>query len=425
MNVVIVSCVFHPEPVISAQTSGDLAAELVSRGHSVTVLTAFPSRPGTARYEGYARTQLRKRQIPDGVRVIRSLTFFSRRSTLLSRWLENLSFGITSGLELLTAEFDVVYSNTWPLFATGIVAAVARLRGKPRVLSVQDLYPESLSAQGRLRRKSALFRLLRSLDRWIAQTATAVVFPAASLARYYQLDRDLDLQKVHVVPNWTNLDIDVSAQTDFRAGPGIPNDKFLFVFAGNVGVAAGVEQVINAFQQMPVQSEIGLLIAGEGSCLAACEAAAAKLPTGQVWFHHPFPASDTSAVLGCADAFILPTSGRQSLASIPSKLIGYMLSGKPVVAIADNDSGVAEIIRESGCGLVVGPESPEELFSALQAVSGLSRERLASMGDAGRRYARLKFTREACAPALADIVETATNALHPPRHASRPGRITV
>jgi glycosyltransferase involved in cell wall biosynthesis len=411
MNIFIISAVFRPEPVISANTSGDLTAELVSRGHSVTVLAPFPSRPSGVRHEGYARTWVRTEQMVDGARVVRCLSLFSRRSTMPSRWLENLSFGITSGFALLTAEFDVVYSNTWPLFATGIVAMVAQLRRKPLVLSVQDLYPESLSVQRRLRNSSPLFRLLRDLDRWIAQTANAIVLPARSLARYYQSDRGLDAEKVHVVPNWSNLEIDglSLASADFRKSAGIPPNKFLFVFAGNVGVAAGAEQVVRAFQGLQGQCEIGLLIAGEGSRLVACQEGAAKLPAGRVWFHHPFPATETSTVLGCADAFVLPTSGRQSLASIPSKLITYMLSGKPVVAIDDNDSEVSAIIHESGCGVSVNPGSPEELSGVLRAVSELSRERLAAMGDAGRRYARRKFTKNACAPVLGDIVERAGN----------------
>ena len=54
----------------------------------------------------------------------------------------------------------------------------------------------------------------------------------------------------------------------------------------------------------------------------------------RIRFYSPWPAAETSPALSAADILILPTQGRQSSASIPSKLIAYMLASRPVLALA-------------------------------------------------------------------------------------------
>ena len=145
MRVLLVSCVFPPEPLTSAQTSGEIAEELARRGHEVTVVAPFPSRPAGDPYPGYPRALFRRSRDQKGYDLIRSFSFFSRTSSLPSRFLENISFGISGAVAACRQKKpDIIYSNTWPLVATGIISLIARWRRIPLVISVQDAYPQSL-----------------------------------------------------------------------------------------------------------------------------------------------------------------------------------------------------------------------------------------------------------------------------------------
>ena len=151
MRALIVSPVFPPEPIVSAQTSAQVAAALVASEHEVTVITAFPSRPAGKLYPGYRQTLNRQERSAAGYNIVRCFSTVSAESRMLSRFAENLSFGLTSGWQVLWQKRpDVIYANTWPIFAAGILALIARWRHVPLVISVQDVYPESLIAQGRL-----------------------------------------------------------------------------------------------------------------------------------------------------------------------------------------------------------------------------------------------------------------------------------
>jgi glycosyltransferase involved in cell wall biosynthesis len=106
-----------------------------------------------------------------------------------------------------------------------------------------------------------------------------------------------------------------------------------------------------------------------------------------------------------ADVLLLPTKGRQSLNSIPSKLITYFLSGRPVIAAVLSESDIAAAIFESGAGWVVNPDSAELMAEAILAASEQSPETLNRMGSAGREYALENHSRESNLSRLVDFVE--------------------
>src|SRR3984957_4504946 len=136
MNVLIVSAVFPPEPVVTAQTSFQIADELFHYGHRVTVLAPFPNRPDGRLFKGYRRSLYRRESM--GFSVIRCFSFLSRKSTMGSRLLENMGFAITgSGCLPLLPRPDVIYMNTWGIFSPGMVSAVAWFRGIPVAVSIQ------------------------------------------------------------------------------------------------------------------------------------------------------------------------------------------------------------------------------------------------------------------------------------------------
>jgi glycosyltransferase involved in cell wall biosynthesis len=408
MRVLIISCVYPPEPVVSAQTSADLARALAERGHAVTVVTTFPNRPAGEVYPGYSRRLFRRMPSASGVAVLRCFALLSPRSRLLSRLLENLSFGVTGCIAvLLQPRPDVIYANTWPIIATGLLCLAARLRRIPVVVSLQDVYPESLVVQGRLRPESRAARLLQRMDTAIAQSAAGLVAISPSFAALYQATRQVPPGRIAVVPNWIDrraIDPDDARAATVRGEFGIPADARLVVYGGNIGVAAGVETLIAAFHLL-VADHLHLLIAGEGSQLDHCRQQARETSAGAVSFCTPWLKADTSRILAAADVLVLPTRGQQSLASVPSKLISYMLTARPIIALADRESDLARVVETAGCGWIVPPDQPAALAERLRAVKSLPAAELERRGRAGRGYALEYFVSDTCLPMVVRVVE--------------------
>lgn len=410
LRTLVVSCVFPPEPVVSARTSAELAQELVHRGHAVTVITGFPNRPAGKPYAGYIRKFFSSERHYSGITLIRCFSTFSSESRVLSRALQNASFGLTSACAVLLARRpDVIYANTWAIIARGLLATVAKLRRIPLVTSVQDMYPEVLVAQHRLARASLLARLMRWIDSAIARSSSHVCVISERFQHIYATERGVPPSRLALIPNWIDIGtVDVGVTRDqFRLGRGISEDDFLLVYGGNVGVAAGVEILIEAMRYLHDHHRIRLLIAGEGTQLAACRELSRSIPEERVVLHSPWLAEETSAVLRAADVLLLSTQGDQSLVSVPSKLLSYMLAARPVIATAVPGSDLDRLIHRSQCGWVVTPDRPDLLAAKIREVARLSTAERQQRGENGRNYVLQHFAKDVCLPRLTQILEEA------------------
>ena len=242
MKVVLLSCVFLPEPVTSANTSFQLAKTLLKAGYKVEVITNFPNKPAGVLFDGYKRSLARKTSSEWGFPLIRCFSTLSPESGMLGRFMENISFGITSGLALLFTEKPaVIYANTWPIFAQGISRLVAWVRRIPIVFRVQDIYPDSLYSQGRVKESGWVAKLLRWLDMKIMRSSQGVILISEKHKEIFLHDRGLSERKIHVIPNWIDENSINKKEygTQFRESIGIDKTDFLFVYAGNIGTSAG------------------------------------------------------------------------------------------------------------------------------------------------------------------------------------------
>lgn len=397
MKILIVSAVFPPEPMVSARTSFEIANALLRDGHQVTVFAPFPSRPDGVLFAGFRRSLYRKEVAK--FRLIRCFSLISKKSTMMSRMMENISFAITSSVGVLCQpRADALYVNSWAIFGMGLVSLAAWLRGIPAVISIQDVYPESLAEQKRISTHSAIYRVLRWLDGKVVRSAKAIIVLSDRFRETYAKDRGVPANRIHVVENWGedhSRELDVRGAYGVRRKYGISDQAILAVYGGNIGAAAGVETVIHAFEYLWNEDDLYLLIAGTGSRLAACQTLVKeKRLQNRVFFYTPWPKEHTGVVLGAADILLLPTQGNQSLVSVPSKLISYMLSGHPVLAMVHEDSDTAALIRKAQAGWIIPPDDPAQTASALKSIASSAPEELRACGTRGLDYALSNLSRE-------------------------------
>jgi colanic acid biosynthesis glycosyl transferase WcaI len=405
MNITILSAIFPPEPVVGAQTASSLAKELALH-HHVTVITSFPSRPGGKLYSGYKRRLYQKEQHPDGYEIVRCFSVPSQASTLFSRFRENIVFGVTASIFILfSPKPAVIHSNTWPIFASGLMSLVARLRHIPYILRVVDIYPESLVSQKRQSIQGFGIKFLRNIDRWIAAGAAHITVLTEFFKKTYREERGIPAEKISIIPDWVESDLDCVDDVQaaaIRSKFGIGEDAFVVAYGGNIGVAAGVETLIEACAE---SSDIHLLIAGDGSQLEFCRTLAEQKAPGKVTFFSPWPKEQTMALYQAADVLALPTRGEQSVASVPSKLIRYMLSGRPIIAAGLPGTELVNVIETAHCGRCVPPDDSAAMAAAIMQVKNATKAERLVYGSRGREYALEHLTVRAVLPRLIKIIQ--------------------
>lgn len=405
MEIIIISCVYPPEPVTTAQTSAQLAEAAIGQTHTVKVITNFPNRPAGKIYPGFRRHIYSKSVLSDQYSILRCFSTFSENSSILSRFLENISFGFTSGLALLFSKKpDVVYANTWPLFATGIVRLISSIRRIPLVISVQDIYPESLAVQGHFDTQGLVYRFLILVDRWIARGCEKIIAISESFVTIYTETRNIDPDRIAMIPNWVEENSIVPLpQMLYRKENGIQENAFVLVYGGNIGTAAGVDRLLKSLKGINHHRELVFIIAGAGSQLEACRKTAKEIKNIRVVIHSPWESEDTSKVLSAADVLVLPTAGEQSHVSVPSKMIPYLLSSRPVLVLALPESAVAQMIDQAGCGWVIRAGDNEAVVRKIEELASIPRADLFVMGKRGREYVLENMASEACLGKIINI----------------------
>ena len=394
-KILMIVAAYPPEPIVTANISRDVAIKINKDEFSVEVWCPFPNRPEGKIHESYKKKAFLSSESRDGVRVKRFRAFVSKRSTLLSRGLENLSFGIISTVFLLlNRRVDCVYLNTWPIISTGMLSSVLKLRGIPYIVHVQDLYPEGLVVQNNRIKNSVLWKFSQSVDNFVCRYAAHCIFLSERMLSLVRARTKTFDTPSTIVPNWGTLSLDHDRGQEgdsLRLSLNIPSGDFVMLYAGNVSRASGILSMVQMFALLPSMKNFHFLIAGSGSELDACREVVERNKLSFVKFHSPWLPSEQAIILHCADAFLLPTVKGQSIVSVPSKLISYLLAARPILAICEEQSQLADVIDESGSGIRCDPGDNYGIYTAIIKMQCLSANFRVAMGQSGRRYAIKKF----------------------------------
>lgn len=374
---------FDPEPTFKGIV---FARELVRQGFEVEVVTGFPNYPGGKIYPGY-RIKLLQREMIDGVQVTRVPLYPDHGQSAIKRILNYVSFAASSlfyGL-FMARRPDVIYAYHPPL-TVGIAAGLLRLlRRVPVVYDIQDMWPDTLRATGMVNNARAL-SVVAAVCRWVYRRADHIVVLSPGFKRLL-LERGVPEAKVEVIYNWA--DEDALAAPRGVVPTSFPQQgQFRVLFAGTMGKAQALDAVLDAAALLQTRdSRVCFVLLGGGVEVARLKQRAADLQLRNMVFLPPVPMSEVGALLNAADALLVHLRKDPLFEiTIPSKTQAYMAVGRPLLMAVDGDA--AELVAESGGGLVIESENAGALAKAAEAMAAMQADTLAAMGRQAQRYYR-------------------------------------
>lgn len=407
MRVHIISDVYPPEPVTAAGIARDIAEEMTRRGHETTVFAPFPNRPAGKLMGGYQRSWRQVEQ-RDGYRIVYSWHTLSKHSLLASRTAENISFGLTSTLQLLREPVpDVVYMNTWPLFAQWMNTYVLCRRGVPVICVVKDLYPESFFNAGRISATHPVVRLAIAIDVRVYEQSALVTALNPLMAAHIITTRRVPPSQIRVVHDWVDVvhfHKNQPKNGSFRQQHNLSADLFVAMYVGSMTRMAGLELYVQAAERLRHRRDIRLLLVGDGAIREEVEATIRRQGLENIQVLYPLRPEEVPAVQAAGDVLMLSLLPGGAEHATPSKLIFYMFSQRPVLASVQADSPPAHIIREAQCGYVVRQGDPKDLAERLEQMAD-DRAALQQLGDKARRYAEAHFLKASVLPQMCDLIE--------------------
>jgi glycosyltransferase involved in cell wall biosynthesis len=352
---------FVPEQNASARRSYEHCRNWANQGVQVTVITTVPNFPLGKPQPPY-RNRLYARESIDGIEVVRVWSFLAPNSGVILRALDFASFALTGFFAGLAHNADIIVATSPQLLTAMCGHFLGRVKRRPWVFEVRDLWPESITAVGAMK-EGVVMRLLRRLERRLYSSAERIVTVTEPM-RARLIERGVAEEKVGVVPNGADLtrllprlrSADLSAELRLEG-------KFVVGYVGTHGFAQGLEVVIKS-AALVAESNIHFLFVGEGARREFLVDLAARLRLQNVTFVRGVPSDTAVEYLALADAIVVPLKNSALFdGALPSKIFEAAAMEKPLLLSAKGLS--ADVVREYHAGIVVEPENPQALASAV------------------------------------------------------------
>jgi len=390
MRILILGINYAPELTATGKYTGEMAEWLAEKGHEVRVVTAPPYYPGWRVGPGYSGMRYRREWIA-GVSVWRCPLWVPRCPSGWKRLVHLGSFALFS--------FPIVLRNLYwrpriiwvvepPLFCAPVAWIAARLCGAKCWLHVQDFEVDAAFDLGLL--PARFWGWVKAVERVVMQR-----FDRVSTISQRMLDRvagkGVAEENRVFFPNWvdTGTIYPLDRPSVLRSDLGIPQDKVVVLYAGNMGEKQGLEIILDVARRLERDRGIQFVLCGDGGVRPRLEKMAAGLRNIRWLPLQPF--ERLNDLLNLADIHLLPQRAGVADLVMPSKLTGMLASGRPVIATAPGETEVANVVGQAG--VVVPPGDVGAFVDALQLLASHP-ERRVELGTAGRRYAERELAKD-------------------------------
>lgn len=396
-RILIHTLVFAPDGVSTAYLMTDLAHELKRRGHSITVLTSTPhynlDSAATARQpiEAVWPHVLYKSNL-DGITVWH-VRMKPKGQRTISRVKDFIGFHLISLLACLffVGRYDIVIAPSPPL-TMGIVSWLMGRRWRaPSIYNVQEVYPDFAINQGILK-NSVLIRAMRMMERMVYSKSSFVVTISEQFRRTL-LGRGVPDNKLVVIPNFVDTEFcrPLPRHNRFSEEHGL-DDSFVVLYAGNIGLSQDWESLLFSAERLS-NLPIRFVITGDGARREWLVENIRKRGLGNINYLGFLSGDLMPYAYASSDICMIPMKAATTSDTFPSKIYTIMAYVKPAIVSADNDSDLAAIIRNAGCGRVVLPENPQAFYESLLRAFE-EKQLLPEEGQNGRRYVEKEHSKE-------------------------------
>ena len=388
MKILVLNLYYPPDTSATAKMAAAFLEPLAAK-HDVTLICGRPSYDPTER----RHWRLWQTERSGGVAVIRVGSTDYPRTQMTRRVVNYLTYVALSVPRALFVRCDVVLAMTDPPFEGIVGAFVALLKRKPFVYNIRDLYPD-MALGGSIVAPGLLARVWEKLHRWALRRATRVIVLGEDM-QVRIIAKGVDGNRVAIVRDGAEIAANVSAPPELDADVVAAlrsSSRFVLMHAGNLGFYGAWDTLLAAAREMEPDG-VRLVFVGDGAERARLQAAAAH--SSNVRFLPFFPANKIASVLAAGDLHVVTIKRGLEGVVVPSKIYGILAAGRPIVAVAPQQTDAASLGMREGFGVATDPDQPAELVAIVRALLA-DPTRLMAMGTAARvaasQYARVNET---------------------------------
>ncbi len=394
---------FQTPDAAGGTRSFETARELVEKGHEVNVITAnrFAEKSGwTWKTEQVAGINIHWIDMP-----------FRNYQGYSTRVVGFIKFAILSLSKALSIKTDLIFATSTPLTIAIPGVLAKKIKRKPMVFEVRDLWPELPIAIGALKAPPAIW-VAKRLEKWTYKNSSAIIGLSPGMCEGI-VAAGVSEDKVYNIPNLSDIDrfsVEPEQGLAYLEERGWPADTQLILYAGTFGVINGASYLVElAAELVKLNSKVKVLLIGEGFEKNHIENRAKELGLldDKVFVSSPVPKSEIPKVYSAATivtSLFIPLKEMQSNSA--NKFFDGLASGKPVMI---NYGGwQANYLKDYDAGIVL---QNEDYCEAAQRVNRLlhNKERLTEIAENATKLAQKEFSRDKLVEKFIGVLEKSNN----------------
>lgn len=404
MRILFLDAYFEPEQIAFTHLEHDLLEGLVNAGHEVQIVCPTPTR-GISHETREKYKEIKSEDLWNGhVHVMRFSAPREGRNPLI-RALRYFWCNLrTCQIGKKQKEIDAVFCNSTPPTQGWIAGKVAKKLKVPFVYSLQDVFPDSLVNTGMTKEGSSIWKIGRIIENRTYSLADRIIVISNGFKRNV-LAKGVPEEKVAVVSNW--IDLHVVKPVNRQDNPlfdelGIARDRFVVVYAGNLGEAQGAEVILDTAKKLLSEEGIQFVIFGGGAKYQEIKNRIEDEKLKNIRITGFQPQERVSEVYSMGDVALITCRKGTGNAGMPSKTWSIMACDTPIIAAIDQESELAGIIADSHAGAVIAPEDSDAMKKAIEEAFTFAGPAAAD----GRAYAIENVSKEKCVGLYIRILQT-------------------
>ncbi len=394
MKITILTQYFPPEVGAPQNRLFELAVRLKKKGADITIVTAMPNYPQMEIHEGFKRKFYSFENI-EGLKTHRCWIFVCKNKNIILRLLNYFSFVISSiiiGLLKLKKQ-DVLIVESPPLFLGISGLLLAKAKKAKFVFNVSDLWPESAEKLEIISNKFILHQTTK-LEEFFYKKADLITGQTQGICK--NISQRFPRKNVYwlkngVDTNFYNLEKPINLS--WRKENGFNENDIIFIYAGIIGYAQGLDIILNVSKEFIEKSEIKFVFLGNGPEKDRLVKLKNKLNLTNVYFFDSEPKCKMQEILLSTNASIIPLKKIDLFkGAIPSKIFENLALKKPIILGVDGEA--RKLFIDNGkCGLYFEPENEKELCERIEFFIN-NPQLMLEMGENGYNYVKKEFNRE-------------------------------
>lgn len=329
----------------------DLLREFVNNGHSIYAISPVEKRKKQATHlvqennSTILRLQIGNTQKTNVIeKGISTITLESKFVAGIKEYFSNV-------------KFDLVLYSTPPITLVNAIEYVKKRDGAKTYLLLKDIFPQNAVDLGMLRTsgvKGLLYRYFRGKEKRLYALSDYIgCMSQANVDYVLKHNPEIDTARVEVCPNSIEVidkSVDDKTRIAIRTKYGIPLDKKVFIYGGNLGKPQGIPFLIKCLEKMKDVQEAFFLVVGNGTEYGLLEKYAGKANQANFKLMQCLPKEDYDTMVAACDVGMIFLDHRFTIPNFPSRLLSYMQAKLPVLAVTDPNTDIGKVIVAGGFG---------------------------------------------------------------------------